>query len=164
MSSEKKRIKKYISQVTSWKFKFFLLFKLPLGFIARLKIKEISESEAIATVPFSFCNKNPFNSIYFAVLAMAGELSTGVLGLMHIYKKEKKISMLVVKMESIFYKKATTKIKFVCRDGDKISNAIQESLETGQARIIITNSKGYNQEGVCVAEFNVHWSFKAKNK
>ena len=164
MSREQKRIKQYISKVTSWKFSFFLMFKLPLAYIARLKIKQISNKEATVTVPFSFWNKNPFNSIYFAVLSMAGEMSTGILGLMHVYKTDKKISMLVVKMDSYFYKKATGKIKFICKDGDEISNAIKETLQTGEGKVVITNSKGYNKEGVCVSEFNVHWSFKAKNK
>ena len=95
---------------------------------------------------------------------MAGELSSGILALMHIYKTEKRISMLVVKIESHFYKKATDKIKFICKDGDKISSAVKDTLETGEGKVVITNSKGYNKEGICVAEFNVHWSFKAKNK
>ena len=164
MNLEKQRIKKYITKVTSWKFRFFLLFKLPLAFIARLKIKHISKKEATVTVPFSFWNKNPFNSIYFAVLSMAGELSSGILSLMHIYKTKKRISMLVVKIESYFYKKATGKIKFICKDGEKISQAITDTLKTGEGKVVITNSKGYNKEGICVAEFNVHWSFKAKNK
>ena len=45
-----------------------------------------------------------------------------------------------------------------------ISNAIKETLRTGEGKVVITNSKGYNKEGLCVSEFNVHWSFKAKNK
>ena len=164
MNIEKRRIDKYINKVTGWRFKLFLFFKLPLAFIAGLKIKHISQKEAFVTVPFSFWNKNPFNSIYFAVLSMAGELSSGILALMHIYKTEKRISMLVVKIESHFYKKATDKIKFICKDGDKISSAIKDTLKTGEGKVVITNSKGYNKEGICVAEFNVHWSFKAKNK
>ena len=72
--------------------------------------------------------------------------------------------MLVIKMESSFYKKATSKIEFICQDGDKISHAIKDTLETGEGRVVITNAKGYNKEGICVSEFNVHWSFKAKNK
>ena len=162
MNLEKQRINKYINKVKGWRFRFFLLLKLPLAFIARLKIKNISEKQATVTVPFSFWNKNPFNSIYFAVLSMAGELSTGILGLMHIYKKEQKISMLVVKMESFFYKKATTRIKFICKDGNQINDAINETLKTGEGVVVVTNSKGYNKQGVCVAEFNVHWSFKVK--
>ena len=46
MSREQKRIKQYISKVTSWKFSFFLMFKLPLAYIARLRIKQISNKEA----------------------------------------------------------------------------------------------------------------------
>ena len=63
MNEYQKRIKKYINKVTSWKFRFFLMFKLPLAYISGLKIKQISEKEAIITVPFSFWTENPFNSI-----------------------------------------------------------------------------------------------------
>ena len=59
---------------------------------------------------------------------------------------------------------STSKIEFICQDGDKISHAIKDTLETGEGRVVITNAKGYNKEGLCVSEFNVHWSFKAKNK
>ena len=47
---------------------------------------------------------------------MAGEFSSGILGLLHTNIKDDKISMLVIKMESHFYKKATSKINFICND------------------------------------------------
>jgi len=164
MTKEKKRINKFIISITSWKFRFFLIFKLPLAYIAGLKIQKISSRKAIVSVPFSFWNKNPFNSIYFAVLAMAGEFSTGILGLLHTNSKDGKISMLVVKMESHFYKKATGKIKFICDDGEKISSSIQKAINSGNGVVVKTKSKGYNKDGICVCEFNVYWSFKSKNK
>ncbi len=162
MDIESKRIKKFIKKVKGWKFLVFLFFKLPMAFIAGLRIKEISFEKAIVTTPFSFWNKNPFKSIYFAVLSMAAELSTGILALMHVDKKNTKISMLVVKMESKFYKKATTKIKFICENGNQISDVINKSLKSGEGEIIMTKSKGYDENGICVAEFNITWSFKAK--
>ena len=163
MDIESIRIKKFIKKIKGWRFLLFLFLKLPLAFIAGLRIKEITFEKAIVTVPFSFWNKNPFKSIYFAVLAMAAELSTGILALMHVDKKHTKISMLVVGMESKFYKKAITKIKFICENGKEISDTINKTLKTGEGEIIITNSKGYDENGICVAEFNITWSFKAKN-
>ncbi len=163
MDIESKRIKKFIKKVKGWKFIVFLFLKLPMAFIAGLRIKEVSFKKAIVTTPFSFWNKNPFKSIYFAVLSMAAELSTGILALMHVDKKNKKISMLVVGMESKFYKKATTKIKFICENGNEISDVIDKALETREGEVVIANSKGYDENGICVAEFNITWSFKAKN-
>ena len=163
MDIESKRIKKFIKKVKGWKFIVFLFLKLPMAFIAGLRIQEVSFEKAIVTTPFSFWNKNPFKSIYFAVLAMAAELSTGILALMHVDKKNKKISMLVIGMESKFYKKATTKIKFICENGNEISDVINKALATREGEIVIANSKGYDENGICVAEFNITWSFKAKN-
>jgi len=157
-----KRVNIFIKKTTSWKFNLFLFFKLPMAFIARLRVKEISSNHAVVSVPFNFWNKNPFQSIYFAVLSMAGELSTGLLGLMHINKTNKKISMLVINMESKFYKKAITKINFICKNGQDISNAIDQSIQTGKGQVVIVNSKGYDMNGICVAEFNITWSFKEK--
>ena len=163
MDIELKKVEKFIKKVKGWRFRVFLFLKLPMAFIAGLKIKELSFNKAIVTTPFSFWNKNPFKSIYFAVLGMGAELSTGILALMHVNKKNEKISMLVVGMESKFYKKATTKIKFICEDGSKISDIINKTLKTGKGEVIVVNSKGYDENGICVAEFNITWSFKSKN-
>tara|TARA_B100000900_G_scaffold188083_1_gene159353 strand:+ start:967 stop:1467 length:501 start_codon:yes stop_codon:yes gene_type:complete len=159
---ESKRQNKFIKKVTSWKFLFFLLYYLPMALLAGLKIKKLSNDIAEVTVPFKFLNKNPFNSIYFAVLTMAAELSTGILSLMHINKKNKKISMLVVKIDCNFYKKATSKVRFVCSNGDEISQIIDKCIKSKNGEIIKVNSKGFDSNGICVAEFNFTWSFKLK--
>ena len=70
--------------------------------------------------------------------------------------------MLVIEMQSKFYKKATTKVKFICENGNEISNAIDKAINNDSAEVIITNSKGFDMNGVCVAEFSITWSFKAK--
>ena len=162
MEIESKRIKVFINKIKSWKFSFFLISKLPLAYFAGLKIKEIDSQKAIVTAPYNFLNKNPFKSIYFAVLSMAAELSTGILALMHVYKKDKKISMLVIEMQSKFYKKATTEVKFICENGNEISNTIDNAINSDRGEVIITNSKGFDVNGDCVAEFSITWSFKAK--
>ena len=163
MDIESIRIKKFIKKIKGWQFLVFLFLKLPLAFIAGLRIKELTFKKATVTAPFSFWNKNPFKSIYFAVLAMAAELSTGILALMHVDKKKKNISMLVVGMESKFYKKSTSKVKFICNNGNDISDVINKTLKSGNGEIVVANSKGYDKNGVCVAEFNITWSFKVKN-
>lgn len=163
MDIESLKIKKFIKKIKGWRFIIFLIFKLPLAFIAGLRVKKISFEESIVTAPFSFWNKNPFNSIYFAVLSMAAELSTGLLALMHVDKKNEKISMLVVGMESKFYKKAVTKVKFICENGRDISDVIDKAIKSKMGQTIIANSKGFDEKGICVAEFNITWSFKVKN-
>ena len=93
---------------------------------------------------------------------MAAEMSTGALCLAHLYKRNPPVSMLVVKVESEYFKKATGKTTFICEDGSSIKEAIEQAVESGEAKIARARSVGRNSEGVIVAEFFVTWSFKAK--
>jgi acyl-coenzyme A thioesterase PaaI-like protein len=145
-----------------WKIKLFMLHQLPMGFIAGLKITEIDSEKSVVTVPFNFINKNPFNSMYFAVQAMAAELSSGILALSEVNEASKPVSMLVINMKASYIKKAKSKVKFVCADGQKIRDAIIKSIETGEGRIIEVNSKGTDMHGDVVAEFVFTWTFKPK--
>jgi hypothetical protein len=146
------------------KFKLFMLAKLPMGFLAGLKIEEITEEKSIVSVRYKYLTKNPFRSVYFACLAMAGELSSGSLGLLQTYGSIPAVSMLVVNMEAQFTKKAVGKIKFTCQDGLAIKNAVTESKKTGEGKTVITTSTGIDDSGQEVAVFKITWSFKAKLK
>jgi hypothetical protein len=141
---------------------FFLLTKLPAAYFSGVRIKELSSDASEVTVPFTWFSKNPFRSIYFACLAMAAELSSGILALLNTYQNQPPVSMLVVHMGCDFFKKATGTIRFFCTDGDKIKAAIAETIQTGEGVTVITVSKGYNDNKDLVATFNITWSFKVK--
>jgi acyl-coenzyme A thioesterase PaaI-like protein len=145
-----------------WKMKFYMLMNLPMGFIAGLKITEITSVKAQITVPYKFVNKNPFKSMYFAVQAMAAELSSGILALSEVSEAKKPISMLVLNLKASFTKKARTKVSFNCNDGDKIRTAIAESIRTGEGQTVDVKSVGIDKEGDQVAEFTFTWTFKPK--
>ena len=140
-----------------------MLSKLPMGFMSGLKIIRLTHQDAIVGVRFKWMNQNPFKSIYFAVLSMAAELSTGVLAYGQIYKRNPNVSMLVVKLEAEFYKKAVGEILFTCVDGDKIAASIEACIQSNQPRSIECVSIGRNSVGEEVAKFIFTWSFKSKN-
>ncbi|MBS1746725.1 MAG: DUF4442 domain-containing protein [Bacteroidetes bacterium] len=145
-------------------FKQFLLAKLPSAFFAGLKVEDYDASKAVISVKQKWFNTNPFRSIYFAILGMAGEMSTGILCMGNIYKRQPGISMLVVEQKGKFYKKATGKIIFTCMDGNKISDAVEEAIASGNAVTIECFSKGINSNNETVAEFWVTWSLKQRKK
>jgi hypothetical protein len=140
----------------------FLLSKLPSAYFTGVRVKEVDEKRCVVTVPYKWFSKNPFRSTYFASLAMAAEMSTGALSMAHLYKKQPPVSMLLVKLEAEYFKKAIGKTSFVCGDGELIQKAIEESMTTGEARTVRAKSIGTNKEGEVVAEFFVTWSYKAK--
>lgn len=144
------------------KFRIFLLSKLPSAYFTGVRVKEVDEKRCVVTVPYKWFSKNPFRSTYFASLAMAAEMSTGALSMAHLYKKQPPVSMLLVKLEAEYFKKAIGKTSFVCSDGELIQKTIEESISTGEARTVRAKSTGINKEGEVVAEFFVTWSFKAK--
>jgi hypothetical protein len=143
-------------------FKFFLATKLPAAFFAGLRIKEFDENKCVVQIRYSWFSMNPFKSIYFAVEAMAAEMCSGMLAFGQVYQRTPKVSMLVVKMEVSFVKKATGIILFTCEDGKVIQNTINEAISTKEGKILVSKSIGRNQQNEIVAEFNITWSFKAK--
>ena len=149
---------------SSIKLKMFMLAKLPMGFLAGLRIEEITEEKSIVSIRYGYLTKNPFRSVYFACLAMAGELASGALGLAQVYGSVPSVSMLVVGMEATFTKKAVGKIRFICQDGIAIKQAIEESKKTGEGKTVVAKSIGLDETGEEVAIFKITWSYKAKKK
>lgn len=160
MNSSKNSFLKLVNH--PFKFRLFLFYKLPAAFFSGIKVREIKEDKCVTSVPYKWLTQNPFKSTYFASLAMAAEMSTGVLALCNVYKRKPAVSMLVTKMEATYFKKATGTIFFACSQGIEMSSVIEESVETGNSKSIVARSIGKNNSGDIVAEFLFTWSFKAK--
>ncbi len=150
-------------EFTPAKLNIFLFLKLPAAFWSGVRVKSISEGQCIVTVKHRWFNQNPFKSMYFAVQAMAAELTTGALVMMQIKKSEKKISMLVANNNGNFSKKATGRITFICNDGHLIEDAIKKTIATGEGQTVWMKSIGVNEKGEQVSEMNFEWSIKLKS-
>lgn len=133
-----------------------------MAFLAGLKVVEMNDQRAVVSIPYTFLNKNPFRSIYFACLGMAAELSTGILATWVVRRSASPVSMLVVKIEADFTKKAVGKIFFTCNEGNLIAQTVEACMSTGEGKAITVSSIGNNREGEKVAEFKITWSFKEK--
>ena len=149
-------------EFTPLKLNIFLFFKLPSAFWSGVRVKSISNEQCIVTVKHRWFNQNPFKSMYFAVQAMAAELTTGALVMMQIKKSGKNVSMLVANNNSNFSKKATGRITFTCNDGHLIEEAIKQTIATGEGQTIWMKSVGVNEKRDQVSEMNFEWSIKLK--
>ena len=144
------------------KFRLFLLSKLPSAFFCGVRVRYADEKKCVVTVPYKWLSQNPFKSTYFACLAMAAEMSTGVLAMVHIYKRRPAVSMLVLKVEGSFLKKAVGRTTFTCEEGLILEQAIEDAISGDEGKTITARSYGRNAEGEVVAEFSITWGFKAK--
>lgn len=140
----------------------FLILKLPSAWICGVRVKEINSQTCRVGVRHRWINQNPFNSLYFAVQAMAAELSTGALVMGSIKDSGQKISMLVAQNKAAFSKKATGRITFTCDDGNVIAEAIAKTIKTGEGETFWMRSTGMNEEGVEVSVFDFQWTIKRK--
>ncbi|PSL19542.1 DUF4442 domain-containing protein [Chitinophaga ginsengisoli] len=146
-----------------FKFSLYLLWKLPSAWLAGVRLKQLNEQQCTTVVPFKWLSQNPFHSTYFACLAMAAEMSTGLMAIMYIRTATpKRVSMLVTGMEASFVKKATGKTWFTCNDGGAIQAAIARTAATGEPEVLTVNSIGRSHDGTVIASFAITWSFKGK--
>ena len=144
-------------------FKFFVFQKLSSAFWAGLSMAHFDEQSCGVRVKLSWFNQNPFRSMYFAVEAMAAEMSCGMLAFGQVYKRQPAVSMLVEKLEAKFVKKATGVIIFTCADGAAIRDTVNEALQNPAGTKLQVTSIGRNQAGEIVAEFYFTWTFRKKN-
>lgn len=140
----------------------FMFFKLPSAFWCGVRAKSISPDKCVASVKHRWFNQNPFNSMYFAVQAMAAEFTTGALVMMQIKKSGKNISMLVANNKANFSKKAIGRITFSCNEGDLIEDAIKRTIATDEGQTIWLKSIGIDEKGDQVSEMYFEWSIRLK--
>ncbi|MBR9846037.1 MAG: DUF4442 domain-containing protein [Algicola sp.] len=134
----------------------FLLFKLPSAYFCGVRTTSLSDTTCVVSVKHRWINQNPFNSMFWAVQGMAAELTTGALVMSKIKLSGQKMSMLVTNNDATFTKKATGRIQFTCNQ--------VKAIASGEGQTIRLNSKGINNEGTEVSDFNFEWSIKVKSK
>ncbi len=142
--------------------RLYYLSKLPLAFVAGLRLRELDERRAVVTVPYGWRTTNPFRSTYFAALSMAAELSTGALAMASTDLAPRPVALLIVGLTAGFEKKATGTTTFTCEEGDKLTAAVARTVETGEPAIAEVETIGRSSDGTVVARFTFTWSFKAR--
>ena len=114
------------------KLKLFMLRKLPMAWLAGLRLTALTPEAATVTIRFKYLTQNPFRSIYFACLAMAAELASGIQAMMHV-QAGGPVSMLVTSIQGDFTKKAVGLIRFTCPDGPQIAQAVPRAALPARA-------------------------------
>lgn len=143
-------------------FRWFLFQRLPAAFFAGLRLEELNEKKAVVAVSYRWRTRNPFRSMYFAVQAMAAEMSTGLLASGYVYRSEPGVSILVTAVQAEFIKRVTGKVFFTCEDGEALAAVIQDALHAGDARTFTCVSVGSDMEGNEVSKFKITWSFRVR--
>lgn len=140
----------------------FLILKLPLAYIAGVRVLSVDSNKVTVKIKHKWINQNPFKSMFWAAQGMAAELSTGVLVMQAISKSKQKVSMLVTQQEANFYKKARGRVIFSCTTKVNITDIINNSKKSGEGQSFNLTSFGKNEQGEIVSKFSFGWSVKVK--
>lgn len=149
-------------KLTPSKINLFLFSKLPSAWLCGVRLKTLNEKACTTTVTHKWINQNPFHSMYFAVQAMAAELSTGAIVMKEIKESGEKISMLVQENSSAFHKKAKGKITFICEDTELVKTNIKDCLSSPDGQKFWMTSIAKNNKGEIVSEFKFQWTIRKK--
>lgn len=162
LNPKQEKLKQQVS--SPWKFGLFLLTELPMGLVAGMRLRHIDENKCVTSIPFKWLTKNPFKSIYFAVQSMAAELSTATACLLAVQGHNPSVAFIIVDLKATFGKKATGSVYFTCEDGMKAFDAVNKTIETGEAQTATFKTIGKMKDGTVVSEFEFTWSFKQRSK
>ncbi|MEM7104403.1 MAG: DUF4442 domain-containing protein [Bacteroidota bacterium] len=155
-------VRKLLKQSNSkWMMRLYMLQKLPVAWFMGLNIKSVTPYKAEATLPYGWRSQNPFRSIYFAAQVGAAEFPAGVMARLALTGRPS-MSMLPIKIEAEFIKKANKTITYTCEDGHLIQETVQKAFDTGEGQVCTVTSTGRMPDGQVVAVVKFDWSFKAR--
>ncbi|MEQ8533794.1 MAG: hypothetical protein RIB86_18210 [Imperialibacter sp.] len=95
---------------------------------------------------------------------MAAELSTASIALLAITDRSPSVATIIVDLKAEFPKRATGKTTFTCEDGQRIFDAVELAISSGQPQTVTAKTTGTLQDGTIVSVFHFTWSFKQRSK
>lgn len=141
-----------------WKLRWWMLRRLPMGLASGMYISELDETHCTVILQDRWWIRNPFNSVFWAVMSMAAELSTGAL--VFTYARQLKVQFILVGFEAKFLKKVKGKSFYFCHAGKEVERAISNNMNNSAPSIIILPVLAQDESGQVLAEFKCYWQLR----
>lgn len=141
-----------------WLLRLWMLRRLPMGLIAGMYIRHLDQGGCEVILRDRWWIRNPFGSVFWAVMGMAAELSTGA----WLYANASKsgIQFILVGMNGQFFKKARGKSYYFCQPGPEVHDIIERALSADDTKIVLFPVKAKNEAGDILAEFQFEWQLR----
>ncbi|MAZ67824.1 MAG: thioesterase [Candidatus Marinimicrobia bacterium] len=156
-----KLISEYKSLTGRIRFRIFTALSMPAAWFSGLRMDVLDDNRCVTSLPGGWRSQNPFRTMYWAVQGMGAELATGAAPFAMSRSMDEKLRMFVISTEAKFVKRAKGRITFVCSDVSKAREAIEESLEKGEAVDVDLISVGKDSSGDVVSEWVFKWNLLA---
>jgi acyl-coenzyme A thioesterase PaaI-like protein len=146
--------------------RLFGLTQIPLLFLARPRVVEVSESRAEIVIPLNRLTMNHLRSMYFGVLAMGADCAGAILAMKLIDEAGGDVSLIFGEFHAKFLKRAEGDVHFTSTDGAAVRALVEAAVATGErqttpVRVVATVPSKTGDEPV--AEFTLSLSLKKKS-
>ncbi|MDP7002113.1 MAG: DUF4442 domain-containing protein [Candidatus Thalassarchaeaceae archaeon] len=146
------------------RFRLFAARSFPAAAFTGLRIDRLDRKLCITSVPGGWRTQNPFRTVYWAVQGMAAELATGAAPFAISRSMSEKLRMFVIGVESSFTKRAKGRISFTCDELDKVCEAVERSIASGESVNLDLRSIGTDSSGDVVSEWVFKWNFRVMSR
>lgn len=152
-------------RMSSWKYRFFLWRYLPAAAWLGVRIQFLDDLVCTTRLTYSWFNRNPFGSIYFAAQSAAAEMATGLPAFLIIRQMKAPVNMLITDLDMSFVKQARGTVYFRCEDLDDLRQAIRRAIHTDDPISCRLTVHAVDAEtGEPLSEGIVVWRFRRRRK
>jgi hypothetical protein len=141
-----------------WKLRLWMATKLPMGVLSGMYIQSLDEERCVVVLKEHWWIRNPFGSVFWAVMGMAAELSTGALVYAHL--QESGVRFILVGMEAQFFKKVKGKSYYFCQTGSEVLRSVGQIVNPNDSNVVIMPVTARNEDGQLLAEFSFRWQLR----
>ena len=135
-----------------------MLNRLPMGLLSGMVIESLDENGCKVMLKDRFWIRNPFGSVYWAVMGMAAELSTGAL--VYAYVSGTKTKYILVGMKADFFKKVRGKSFYFCPSGHEVLRKLNSLENPDDTCTVLLPVTAFDHAGNTVAEFQYYWQLR----
>ncbi len=141
-----------------WKLRFWMLKNLPMGFLSGMYIQSLDGEGCEVVLKARWWIRNPFGSVFWAVMGMAAELSTGAL--VYAYAQGNGVKFILVGIEAAFFKKVKGKSFYFCHHGSDVLRSLEQVVSHNDTIVVILPVTAKDEDGQLLAEFRFQWQLR----
>ena len=145
--------------------RLFGLAKIPMLYLARPEVLELTSERAEVKIPLNRMTRNHLRSMYFGVLAIGADCAGGIIAMKLIDDAGEDVSLIFGEFNAKFLKRAEGDVHFSCEDGKAVQDLVRRAIASGEreslpVRVVATVPSKSGDEPV--AEFTLLLSLKKR--
>jgi hypothetical protein len=160
VTGKSERMRRWVR--SPWRFKAYLLAKLPLAAAAGLRLRHLDAASCTVSLPGGWRTQNPFRSTYFAAQAMAAAMSTGAPAIILTAEAAASVALILREIRAVFTKRVQGEAFFTFDDVAGMKAAVERAAAGTESESYVGRSVGRTADGTVASQFEITWSFKRR--